>query len=152
MPKAPSNTVKLQVRVSKEDADLLQERSIAVGIPLTEYAGTLLTRAFHQREAESGEEILMPLVRRAVRAECNRFLDRIMEMMVRNYMEAGTARRLIEAAMVFPAPQSKEFIKELESINWDAAYDDLREDIRGIGDWRALMAAEEDGKQDGNRR
>ncbi|WP_139806319.1 hypothetical protein [Deinococcus hopiensis] len=144
--------MKVQVRVSKEDADLLQARSVAVGIPLTEYAGTLLTRAFYQREAEAGEEVLIPLVRRAVRAECNRFLDRIMEMMVRNYMEAGTARRLIEAAMVFPAPQSKAFIKELESINWDAAYDDLREDIRGIGDWRALIPPEGEGEQDGHGR
>lgn len=144
MGRDPLGGVKVQVRISTEEARLLQEKSTKLGIPLTEYGGSVLARGLHLMEAESSEAVMLPLVRRAVRSECDRFLDRIMELLLRNYMEAGTARRLIEASMVFPAPQTREFVKQLENVNWDAAYEDFREDIKGVGDWRSLLTPVED--------
>lgn len=144
MGREPAGGVRIHVRISAEEARILQDKSAKLGVSLTEYGGAVLSKGLLHTEVEDSEAIMLPLVRRAVRAECDRFLDRILEMLVRNYMEAGTSRRLIEASMVFPPPQTREFVKQLENVNWDATYEDLREDLQGIGDWRLLLTPEKD--------
>lgn len=131
--------MKLQVRVSEEIARRIKQKCDEENLSVYAYAGSLLEQAFIYDYKGTSDQLLAPHIRSAVRQELDRMMENMMEVLLRNYMEAGTARRLIQSSLILPPEQSREKVLELERRNWENTARDLREDIKGIGDWRKLL-------------
>jgi len=115
-------TEKIQVRVSGEVASFLRAKAAESGMPLTELGGALLSYAAQAEANEVGEALVLPTVRQVVRQELQQFLERTFDFQVRTYMEAGTARRMVQAAMHYETPMSVERIKAIEEKQWSQTW------------------------------
>ncbi|WP_458589723.1 hypothetical protein [Deinococcus sp. PEB2-63] len=110
------------------------------GMPITELGGALLEYAAEAEAKEEGEALIMPTVRQVVRQELDAFLERTFDFQVRTYMEAGTARRMVEAAMYYETPMSYEKIKTIEETQWKKAWEASRQHLEGLQEWKQMMA------------
>lgn len=133
-------TVRLQVRVRREVADFLTMKAKKAGMPLTELGGALLEYAAEAEAKEEGEALVMPTVRQVVRQELSLFLERTFDLQMRTYLEAGTARRMVEAAMYYETPMSYEKIKTIEETQWKMAWEASRKHLEGLQEWKQMMA------------
>jgi len=134
-----SKQVRLQVGVSEELARRIKQKCDQENMSVYAYAGHLLEQAFIHDYKGTSDQLLAPHIRSAVRQEINQMMENLMEMMVRSYMEAGTARRMVQASLILPPQLDRERVRELERRNWDSTYKELREDIKGFGNWRRLL-------------
>jgi hypothetical protein len=132
-------TVRLQVRVSKEVADFLTMKARKAGMPLTELGGALLEYAAEAEAKEEGEALVMPTVRQVVRQELSLFLERTLDLQIRTYLEAGTARRMVQANMHYGHWISVEEIKEIEAAQWKVAWKASRQHLDGLQEWKQMM-------------
>lgn len=133
-------TVRLQVRVSREVADFLTMKAKKAGMPLTELGGALLEYAAEAEAKEEGEALVMPTVRQVVRQELSLFLERTLDLQIRTYLEAGTARRMVQANMHYGHGMSVEEIKEIEAAQWKMAWKASRQHLDGLQEWKQMMA------------
>ena len=127
-------TQKLQVRVSSAVAEFLKAKADELGMPLTEVGGALLDYAAQAEANDPGEALVLPTVRHVIRQELNLFLERIFDFQVRTYMEAGTARRMVQAAMFYETPLPLERIKAIEEKQWSQTWTASRKHFEGLGD------------------
>jgi hypothetical protein len=109
------------------------------GMPLTELGGALLEYAAEAEAKEEGDALVMPTVRQVVRQELNTFLERIFDFHVRTYMEAGTARRMVQANMHYGHGMSIEEIKAIEERQWAAAWASSRNHFDGLLELKRSM-------------
>lgn len=133
-------TVRLQVRVRREVADFLTMKAQKAGMPLTELGGALLEYAAEAEAKEEGEALVMPTVRQVVRQELSLFLERTFDLQMRTYLEAGTARRLVQANMHYGHDMSVEHVKAIEAAQWKAAWEASRQHLEGLQAWKQMMA------------
>ncbi|CAM4413227.1 hypothetical protein DEMA109039_18215 [Deinococcus marmoris] len=127
------------MRVSGETARRIKQKCDEENLSVYAYAGDLLEQAFIYDYKGTSDQLLAPHIRSAVRQEINQMMENLMEMMIRSYMEAGTARRMVQASLILPPQLDRERVRELERRNWDSTYKELREDIKGFGNWRRLL-------------
>jgi len=121
-------------------ADFLTMKAKKAGMPLTELGGALLEYAAEAEAKEEGEALVMSTVRQVVRQELNLFLERTFDMQMRTYLEAGTARRMVQAAMYYETPMSYEKIKAIEEKQWKMAWEASRQHLEGLQAWKQMMA------------
>ena len=126
------DTVILQVRVRSSVARFLKARSEHGGMPLTELGGGLLEYAAQAEANEAGEALVLPTVRQVVRQELNLFLERLFDFQVRTYMEAGTARRMVQAVMHYGHDMPVDEIKAVEERQWAATWQASRKHFDGL--------------------
>lgn len=112
----------IQVRVRRDVARFLKAKAKQRGLPLTELGGALLEYAAHAEANDDGEALVLPTVRQVVRQELHAFLERTLDFSVLTYMEAGTARRMIQASMLYGGEMSFEAIKAIEEKQWSATW------------------------------
>lgn len=134
-----NETVILQVRVRSSVAQFLKAKSETKGMPLTELGGALLEYAAEAEANEEGEALVLPTVRQVVRQELNTFLERIFDFHVRTYMEAGTARRMVQANMHYGHNMSIEEIKSIEERQWAATWEASRKHFEGLVELKRSM-------------
>ena len=108
-------------------------------MPLTELGGALLEYAAQAEANEQGEALVMPTVRQVVRQELDTFLERIFDFHVRTYMEAGTARRMVQANMHYGHGMSVEEIKAIEERQWAATWASSRKHFEGLLELKRSM-------------
>lgn len=136
----------LRVRISSEVAAFLKAKADAGGMPVTELGGALLEYAAQAEANEEGEALILPTVRQVVRQELNLFLERIFDFQVRTYMEAGTARRMVQAIAYYShelAPlkgaAKLDKLKEYEEKQWASTWEAGRRHFDGLVDLRERM-------------
>ncbi|EYB66939.1 hypothetical protein DEIPH_ctg060orf0015 [Deinococcus phoenicis] len=142
----------LRVRISSDVAAFLKAKADVAGMPVTELGGALLEYAAQAEANEEGEALVLPTVRQVVRQELNLFLERIFELQVRTYMEAGTARRMVQAAMYYETPLPLEKIKAIEEKQWAMTWEASRKHLDGLLELKQLMGYSEGVFMDKNRR
>ena len=152
MARPEKGTVRLQVRVDREVADFLTMKAKKAGMPLTELGGALLEYATEAEANEEGEALVLPTVRQVVRQELNLFLERIFDFHVRTYMEAGTARRMVQANMHYGHGMSIEEIKLVEERQWAATWEAGRKHFDGLLELKRSMGYAEGVFMDKNSR
>lgn len=139
-------TVILQVRVSEDVARFLKTKAQTGGMPVTELGGALLEYAAEAEANEEGEALLLPTVRQVVRQELGLFLERMFDFLVRTYMEAGTARRMVQAVAYY-ADELAELdgtgrlkkIKEIEERQWSSTWEASRRHFDGLIELKERM-------------
>lgn len=129
---------KIQVRVSVATADFLRAKARSANLPLTELGGALLEYAAQAEANEEGEALILPTVRQVVRQELQHFLERTFDFQVRTYMEAGTARRMVQAAMYYETPMPLERIKAVEEKQWSQTWQASKRHFAGLEELLAL--------------
>lgn len=136
----------LRVRISSEVAAFLKAKADAGGMPVTELGGALLEYAAQAEANEEGEALVLPTVRQVVRQELNLFLERIFDFQVRTYMEAGTARRMVQAIAYYShelAPlkgaAKLDKLKEYEEKQWASTWEAGRKHFDGLVELREKM-------------
>ncbi|WP_147363983.1 hypothetical protein [Deinococcus cavernae] len=135
-----SNAVtKVQLRITGSNLRVLKQQAEAENLSVYNYGGDLLERALNYASKEASDELLAPHIRRAVRQEVDRMLETLTELLLRVYMEAGTGRRLTQAGLMLPTQMPREKVLDLTEKNWDNTYRELRDDVKGISDWRKLL-------------
>lgn len=129
----------LRVRISSEVAAFLKAKADAGGMPVTELGGALLEYAAQAEANEEGDALVLPTVRQVVRQELNLFLERIFEFQLRTYMEAGTARRMVQAVAYYSnelAPlkgaAKLDKLKEYEEKQWASTWDAGKRHFDGL--------------------
>lgn len=152
MPAKKDGTELLKVRVGSGVAAFLKAKAEIGGMPVTELAGALLEYAAQAEANEEGEALVLPTVRQVVRQELNLFLERIFELQVRTYMEAGTARRMVQAGMYYETPLPLEKIKAIEEKQWAMTWEASRKHLDGLLELKRLMGYSEGVFMDKNRR
>jgi hypothetical protein len=128
------STVRLTIRVSQADAELITTRAAALRVPLSDYGASLLLVGLAKNQAQASEHLVLPLIQSVVRGELQRFLEVLREESVRTYAEAGTARRMLQVLMA-QSGQDRESILATESANWNATLEELKRDGKGIRKW-----------------
>lgn len=113
-----SDTDKIQVRVPKNVSKFLRAKAKETGMPLTELAGALLAYAAQAEAQEAGEALILPTVRQVIRQELQMYLERTFDFQVRTYMEAGTARRMVQAFMLYNKEIPLADIRAIEDKQW----------------------------------
>ncbi|EYB67001.1 hypothetical protein DEIPH_ctg054orf0003 [Deinococcus phoenicis] len=108
-------------------------------MPLTELGGALLEYAAEAEAKDEGDALVMPTVRQVVRQELSLFLERIFDLQMRTYMEAGTARRMGQAAMYYQTPLPLEKIKAIEEKQWEMTWEASRRHLEGLQAWKQMM-------------
>ena len=129
----------LRVRISSEVAAFLKAKADVGGMPVTELGGALLEYAAQAEANEEGEALVLPTVRQVVRQELNLFLERLFDFHVRTYMEAGTARRMVQANMHYGHGMSIEEIKSVEERQWAATWEASRKHFAGLLELKRSM-------------
>lgn len=145
MPKE-RRTIILQVRVGEDVANFLKAKAQAGGMPLTELGGALLEYAAQAEANEEGEALVLPTVRQVVRQELNLFLERIFDFQVRTYMEAGTARRMVQAIAYYSheltplkGAAKLDKLKEYEEKQWASTWEAGKRHFDGLVELREKM-------------
>ncbi|PNY79350.1 hypothetical protein [Deinococcus koreensis] len=138
MTKGEDTTI-LQVRVRRSVARFLKAKADTKGMPLTELGGALLEYAAQAEANEEGEALVLPTVRQVVRQELGLFLERLFELHVRTYMEAGTARRLVQANLHYGHGLSIETVKSIEERQWAATWEASRTHLDGLLELKRSM-------------
>lgn len=146
MPRPSSKTVKLQVRVPANVAAFLTAKAQARGLPVTELGGALLAYAAEAEAKDEGTALMLPTVRQVVRQELHLFLERQLDFQIRTYMEAGTARRMVEATTYYAAELASlkgearlAKLKEYEETQWKATWAAGRRHFEQLAELQALM-------------
>ncbi|BDP44908.1 hypothetical protein DAETH_48770 (plasmid) [Deinococcus aetherius] len=146
MPRPSSKTVKLQVRVPANVAAFLTAKAHASGMPVTELGGALLAHAAEAEARDEGAALMLPTVRQVVRQELNLFLERLLDFQIRTYMEAGTARRMVQATAYYAeqiatakGPARLELLKGYEEKQWSATWAAGRRHFEELAKLQALM-------------
>ena len=129
-----NSTVRLTIRVSQADAELMTARAAALKMPISDYGASLLLIGLAKGQVQASEHLVLPLVQTVVRGELQRFLEVLREESVRTYAEAGTARRMLQVLMA-QGGQGRESILATESANWNATLEELKRDQKGIRRW-----------------
>ena len=151
MPKSQRTEI-LQVRVREDVARFLRAKAEKGGMPLTELGGALLEYAAEAEANEEGEALVLPTVRQVVRQELNLFLERVLDFQVRTYMEAGTARRMVQASMHYGQDMPVERVKSIEEKQWAATWEASRKHFEALIELKRRMGYAEGVLMDKERR
>lgn len=153
MPRTKSKTVKLQVRVQADVAAFLTAKARHAGMPVTELGGALLDYATQAEAKEEGEALVLPTVRQVVRQELNSFLERTLDFQVRTYMEAGTARRMVQATAYYAeeiaglkGSARLDKLKEYEEKQWAATWEASRRHFEKLLELRTQLGYGQEGE------
>ena len=134
----------LRVRVTSDVAAFLKAKAAHAGMPVTDLGGALLDYAAHAEAQEEGNALLLPTVRQVVREELNLFLERTFDFQVRTYMEAGTARRMIQAMMHYGFEMPMERIKSIEEKQWSQTWAASKKHFNGMLEMKNLLGHSEE--------
>lgn len=136
----------IKVRVRTDVADFLRAKAKHAEMPVTELGGALLEYAAQAEANDEGAALVLPTVRQVVRQELNLFLERIFDFQVRTYMEAGTARRMVQAIAYYSheltplkGAAKLEKLKEYEEKQWASTWEAGRRHFDGLVDLREKM-------------
>ena len=134
-----TKVTKVQVRITDSNLKLLKQQAKSENLSVYNYGGDLLERAVNYVQKDATDELLAPHIRQVVRQEVDRMMEGLTELLLRIYMESGTGRRMTQAGLMLPSQQTREKVLEIAEKNWENTYRELREDVKGIGDWRKLL-------------
>jgi len=138
------HTELLKVRVNTSVADFLRAKAAHADMPITELGGALLEYAAHAEAQEEGVALLLPTVRHVIREELNLFLERTFDFQVRTYMEAGTARRMVQAVMHYGHNIAVERIKVIEEKQWSQTWAASKKHFDGQLEMKRLLGHSEE--------